>query len=980
MKPLILLAFAFSLPLQSQNQIPDVQIPRGFEILPYSDDSLASDIYCLAISPKGHLMVSGRGYFRILLDSNKDGMADSFKDFGQAPPDGATGLLFENKSLWFTGNQGLWSIPISDDGITASGPAIKHLSFKTGGEHEAHAVRRGPDGLIYILCGNNTGINSTFATQVSSPVKKPVAGTLIKYNPDNKKTDILVDGLRNPYCFDFNLDGEIFTFDSDNERCISLPWYEHTRVYHLIQGGRYGWWNPQHSETWRSPPWHADIIPPIATAGRGSPTGVLCYRGTHFPTHYQGALFILDWTFGRILACRLEPHFSSYKTTPEIFLEPKGNSGFAPTAIDTNPLTGELFVSIGGRGTKGSVYRIRHKDNPISPTTLPYKIPLPAREAVSKLAESATSDLERRKAVESMIIDGKLTPDSIRRIFNANADHPDRFIRYATTKLLEANDFFDVSARSAIAKNTLGMAMVKTEPGKTGNKAMEVLIDEKNSFSTRLDSLRIIQMALGELPNSGQRGNYREGYSVKKQKGSWIPSIEEMKLISNCYPSGNMELDFELERTIGLMQFKDGQVAQKLYNQLLLSTDPVRKIHLLASIAQTGASMPDNQAEKVIDSMLKLGTEIEQKGMKRDRNWPLRLQEIFVDISKGSKNFNTMVANSKEFGLPDHAIYMREIKNEQKQAAKKFAARMIEKPELGWNASAVRVLESLPTDESFPAARALWGEHGLDEILARILAKNPEQQDLPKFVSILRQISNDDLPEILNALEKLSPLKEKDLLILAQKLPNLPGEPKYKGLQEKIFSILRKHWTNGPESNSSMDWINWAREHDTKLLDSLTKSGSISLDQWKTRFDKINWNAGDASKGGRIFSQLKCASCHSGSQALGPVLEGVTQRFSQLDLLNAIIHPDKDVPNRYRAIAYTTTKGQIVLGLVVYESADGVLLQTSSGEAKRLAGNEITLRQQTQRSLMPAGLLDEAKDQEIADLFAYLKSLGKKGK
>jgi hypothetical protein len=29
---------------------------------------------------------------------------------------------------------------------------------------------------------------------------------------------------------------------------------------------------------------------------------------------------------------------------------------------------------------------------------------------------------------------------------------------------------------------------------------------------------------------------------------------------------------------------------------------------------------------------------------------------------------------------------------------------------------------------------------------------------------------------------------------------------------------------------------------------------------------------------------------------------------------------------------------------------------------------------------MPAGLLDEAKDQEIADLFAYMKSLGKTGK
>jgi hypothetical protein len=29
---------------------------------------------------------------------------------------------------------------------------------------------------------------------------------------------------------------------------------------------------------------------------------------------------------------------------------------------------------------------------------------------------------------------------------------------------------------------------------------------------------------------------------------------------------------------------------------------------------------------------------------------------------------------------------------------------------------------------------------------------------------------------------------------------------------------------------------------------------------------------------------------------------------------------------------------------------------------------------------MPAGLLDEAKDEEIANLFAYMKSLGKTGK
>ena len=207
-----------------------------------------------------------------------------------------------------------------------------------------------------------------------------------------------------------------------------------------------------------------------------------------------------------------------------------------------------------------------------------------------------------------------------------------------------------------------------------------------------------------------------------------------------------------------------------------------------------------------------------------------------------------------------------------------------------------------------------------------------------------------------------------------------PSEPKYKPLQDQVFSLLRKKWATAPATNQMQEWIMWAKANDAKLLTSLTMSGGISLDQWKTRFDKIKWDEGDISKGKKTFTQLKCASCHSGSQALGPALEGVTQRFSRFDLLNAIVHPDKDVPNRYRAIAYTTTKGKIILGLVVYESADGVLLQTSTGEPQRLSGNEISLRQQTQKSIMPAGLLDEAKDQEIADLFAYMKSFGKTGK
>jgi mono/diheme cytochrome c family protein len=42
----------------------------------------------------------------------------------------------------------------------------------------------------------------------------------------------------------------------------------------------------------------------------------------------------------------------------------------------------------------------------------------------------------------------------------------------------------------------------------------------------------------------------------------------------------------------------------------------------------------------------------------------------------------------------------------------------------------------------------------------------------------------------------------------------------------------------------------------------------------------------------------------------------------------------------------------------------------------RLTNPQIATRRVTDKSLMPAGLLDRLTDREIADLYAYLRSLG----
>ena len=183
--------------------------------------------------------------------------------------------------------------------------------------------------------------------------------------------EVVADGFRNPYSFDFNLDGEPFTYDSDNERCVGLPWYEGCRFYHVVPGGNHGWRSPQLSQTWRKPPHFPDVVPPVCDTGRGSPTGVACYRHTAFPKQYQGGFFLADWTFGRIYHVPLKTSGSSYSGKHEIFLEATGTSGFAPTAVAVHPQTGELFVSIGGRGTRGGVYRISHEKADANPKPLP---------------------------------------------------------------------------------------------------------------------------------------------------------------------------------------------------------------------------------------------------------------------------------------------------------------------------------------------------------------------------------------------------------------------------------------------------------------------------------------------------------------------------------------------------------------------------------------------------------------------------------
>ncbi|MBI3854371.1 MAG: hypothetical protein HY293_01635, partial [Planctomycetes bacterium] len=357
---LIPLAIAFCLAQEPEKLQPvedlGLRIAPGFKISLFADPTIANDIYAMTLDAKGRVVVTSQGWIRILEDSRGAGKADKATLFA-ATRTGGMGMCFDGKDLLFSGDNGFWRYRDSDGDGVADGPPEPIGTFATG-EHGHHAMRKGPDGSWYLIGGNDARIGKDHISDPGkSPIRNPRAGGIVRYSPDFKESEVIAHGFRNPYDFDFNAWGDLFTYDSDCERDYFLPWYTPTRIYHVGYGLDHGWRLTGYLRSFANRDYYPDTVDMLWPVGRGSPTGVVCYRHTAFPERYRGGLFALDWTFGRVWFFPLAPNGASYSTRAEVFLEPTGSEGFAPTDAAVAP-DGSMYISIGGRRTRGAVFRI----------------------------------------------------------------------------------------------------------------------------------------------------------------------------------------------------------------------------------------------------------------------------------------------------------------------------------------------------------------------------------------------------------------------------------------------------------------------------------------------------------------------------------------------------------------------------------------------------------------------------------------------
>ena len=169
---------------------------------------------------------------------------------------------------------------------------------------------------------------------------------------------------------------------------------------------------------------------------------------------------------------------------------------------------------------------------------------------------------------------------------------------------------------------------------------------------------------------------------------------------------------------------------------------------------------------------------------------------------------------------------------------------------------------------------------------------------------------------------------------------------------DRTVELFRKHWGDGqPQPSAEL-------QQKIQALAGVMHNGSAS-----------------PYEGQKVFS-MACAVCHKlfgqGGQ-IGPDLTTYKRDDVDVMLLN-IVNPSAEVREGYENYLVSTRDGRTLSGFLADKDQRVIVLRALDGENSVIPQDQIVSMKSTGLSLMPEGLLDILQEQQVRDLFAYLRS------
>lgn len=937
------------LPDQSQrkerpiNEDRNYIVPEGFEIEEVASRDLIGSIVNMTFDHLGRPALSKEGGGIILLgDSDNDGIYDSTFEFATQVTTAhgmhyvGPGDLIVNSN----GPEGAGLYRVTDTDNDGYADQIKNIGPSRGGiaEHGPHAILTGYDGALYEMYGNHSypdvaidpaspsrGLQEDqileryvdprgHATNIRAP-----GGVVMRIDPTTNTWSQYCGGFRNAFDFAINDIGEMFTFDSDMEWDVGLPWFRDVRLVHCVPGGDYGW----RTGSGVFPGYYIDTLPSTEDLGRGSPVGICVYSHDTYPDKFRNAIFLGDWSRGRILVTFNRPMGATYdvKSVEFVLGQPLN-----VTDMEVGP-DGCLYFSTGGRSTTGGLYRVKYtgaknETSPAIENTVEAAIKQPMHRSAwghFKIAELKKSLGDKWESELTGLLQNRRAPDwqRVRALELLQTHGPKPSLELLEKCRKDGSEKLRASAVLLMGTFPLEQSLkglvqsLSDEDALVQRRACESLVRSGLSEES-LARLSPPQSAAGRNPDQLVNALYETldhrdrfvRYAARLalqriDRSEWVDRIASESIKS--HPRAALEGLVALIFSQTLASDSD-LVFQKLLDYSLEEMDEPTRIRFLRTVqlAFLRDIVPASPGRAGVKD--RLGRNLLAQYPSADQRVNREMETLFGAMQT-SAAIGPMLART----APDFS--------QQDQIWTVYALRSIK---TGWTAAQRRQIV-----EWFDRARTFGGAASMEGYIENL------------WQSVLANLPTEEKKTAEARKDKALADRAARAAALAQKLEGETA-PRKSDLAQMGFQELSEY----------------------------------------LEFDPMTYEKANADRGQKVFQRAKCASCHifgTEGKGGGPDLSNVVKRFRRREILEAIMYPSKVISDQYQAVNVDLTNNDTINGMLASESDTVLSLINAAGERIDIPKDQIKDRRPSTVSIMPEGLLETMTLGDLVDLIAFLE-------
>jgi putative membrane-bound dehydrogenase-like protein len=880
--------------------------------------------------PKGE-----RGLDKITIheDTDGDGTFDKHKTFVEGLSI-ATACVRGRGGVWVLNPPYLLFYPDADNDDVPDGDPVVHLDGF--GLEDTHSVVNslcwGPDGWLYAAQG------STVTGHVKRPGidKQPVnsMGQLIwRYHPETKRYEIFAEGGGNAFGVEFDAKGRLFSGHNGGD----------TRGFHYVQGAYLQKGFAKHGPL--SNPYAFGYFPAMKhhNVPRFTHT-FLIYESDSLPERYRGKLFGVAPLLSHVVYSQVEPDGSSFKTKDLGQPVTTTDTWFRPVDIKAGP-DGALYIADWydrqtnhyrnheGQIDKmtGRIYRLRAKGAKPPPA-----IDLGKLATAELVALLAHPDKWRRQTALRILGDRK----------DASALPALRDLIATTTGQTALEGLWGLNLCGGFNEESAAKLLEHDDPYV---RLWTVRLLGDSNVVSQKTALRLAQRAASEL--------HVEVRSQLASTARRLPADAGLAIVANLLTrdedADDGRLPLLLWWAIEARCEADREVVLTLFSDSTLWTKRIVVDQILSRLMQRFAATGQRKDLLVCARLLKLSP---------GKDATARLMQGFEEAFRG----RTLA------GIPD-------------ELAKAFE-------ESGGSSEILALRQKQP--EAIAKGLALIADSRADPRQRVQFIQAFGEIREPRCVPVLLKIVVESRDDTLR-MAALAALASYDDPGVAAEIIRAWGSLT-DDVRQVAASVLasRKRWALellGAVNASRVDRAGISPDdvrrmtvyRDERIAQLITRNfGSVEgattaeMQREIERLSKaLKLQPGDVYLGKKLFT-AQCAKCHrlfgEGGQ-IGPDLT-TFKRDDLENMLLSLINPSAEIREGFETLLVVTDDGRTASGFLVDRDSQVLVLRGSDGQNVTILQKDIDQTVPQRKSLMPEGLLKDYSDQQVRNLFAYLRS------